>query len=315
MDSYLTIAKNVLERARRPLSPREILRDAYRFDMVPNHLHGATQHKTLQARLSEHIIEFRDGGLFFRTAPGKFFLRSFLNDETIPAEFRRPIVARRRVRELRRKEVLTISKEALPGHITDGAVLPAGAFYDPLVADRFRYVATLDDRCESDIAIWSFVVAIRETEVLTYRQGRYREDRDGFHQRRSIGFYSPVIRSDLSLFDQLDHGLVAGGLATLAVDLDLSFEPEWQEWSSEAKLSGMTYVTSPTRTDLLGVVRLDFPKWFEPLTRRLAINDLAWQDLTVPTNHVEDFDPWSQAVLHQAQRWVRDRGSIEEAYS
>jgi hypothetical protein len=58
VDTYLGIAQKVLERARRPLTPREILREAYRSDLVPYHLHGATQHKTLQARLSEHILEF-----------------------------------------------------------------------------------------------------------------------------------------------------------------------------------------------------------------------------------------------------------------
>ncbi len=313
VDSYLSIAQNVLERARRPLTPREILREAYRFDLVPYHLHGATQHKTLQARLSEHIVEFRDNGLFFRTAPGRFFLRAFLHDESIPAEFRTPIVARRRVRELRRKEVLTVRKEALPPQLQEGAPLPAELLYTPLLNESFHYTSNLSLRSEDEVAVWSFVVVVRDTEVLTYRQGRYREDRDSFHQRRSIGFYAPVIRSDRGLFDQLDHGLVAGGLETLAIDLDLAADPSWQDLTRDAKLQGMIYVAADQRLDLLGIVRLNFPKWFEPLTRRLAINDLAWQDLAVPTNHVEDYDPWSQAVLHQAQRWARESGRSREA--
>lgn len=313
VDSYLSIAQRVLERARRPLTPREILREAYRFDLVPYHLHGATQHKTLQARLSEHIVAFRDNGLFFRTAPGRFFLRAFLADETISAEFRTPIAARRRVRELRRKEVLTVRKEALPAELDDGARLPVELLYTPLLTDCFHYTSNLSLRSEDEVAIWSFVVVVRDTEILTYRQGRYREDRDGFLQRRSIGFYAPVIRSDRGLFDQLDHGLVAGGLETLAVDLDLATDPSWQDLSHDAKLHGMVYVTADNQTDLLGIVRLNFPKWFEPLTRRLAINDLAWQDFASPTNHVEDYDPWSQAVLDQAQSWARERAGSREA--
>lgn len=306
MDSYLVLAKKVLEQARRPLTPREMLREAYRLDAVPYHLHGATQHKTLQARLSEHILDFRDSALFFRTAPGKFFLSAFLQDETIPVEFRRPIVARRRVRELRRKEVLAVCKGALPKETIDGEAIPAEAIYAPIHRQSYHYASDVAHRAPEDVLIWSFVVVLRDREVLTYRQGRYREDRDGFHERRSIGFYAPVIKSDRGLFDQDDHGLVACGLETLAFDLDLVGDATWGDLTSKAELQGFVYAETDRRADLLGVVRLNCPAWFEPLTRRLAINDLSWHDLTVPANHIEDYDPWSQIVLHVAQDWAKE---------
>lgn len=311
MDSYLVLAKEVLERSRRPLTPREILREAYRLDAVPTHLHGSTQHKTLQARLSEHIIDFRENALFFRTAPGRFFLTSFLHDETVPAEFRRPIVARRRVRELRRKEVLAVPKRDLLVHAHDGQELPIETLHKPIQEHAFHYAAHVTRRAPDDVLIWSFVVVIRDREVLTYRQGRYREDRDGFHERRSIGFYAPVIKSDLNLFNQDDHGLVMSGLETLAIDLDLIGDTIWSEFASRAELQGFVFAEVGRRADLLGVVRLDCPAWFEPITRRLAINDLSWHDLSVPANHLEDFDPWSQIVLHQAEGWAKESTRID----
>ena len=102
MDAYLSIALDILRQERRPLSPRSILAAAYKRGLVPEHLYGKTQHKTLQARLSEDIVARRDRGAFFRTAPGKFFLRELLRDESLPEEFRRPIPTRRRRRELLR---------------------------------------------------------------------------------------------------------------------------------------------------------------------------------------------------------------------
>lgn len=306
MDSYLDLAKRVLERARRPLTPREILREAYRHDVAPDHLHGATQHKTLQARLSEHIIDYRDNALFFRTAPGKFFLTQFLNDETIPREFRQPIVARRRVRELRKKEVLAVPSGTLQSRPRDGDELSAHALDNPIKQHAYRYARDLSHREPDDIVVWSFVVVLREKEILTYRQGRYREDRDGFHRRRSIGFYAPVIKSDRSLFDQVDHGIVSSGLEMLATDLDLLGDPSWNEFADNAHLAGFVYAESGKNADLLGVVRIDCPKWFEPLTRRLAINDLSWHDLTIPSNYVEDYDPWSKIVLHLVERWAKE---------
>lgn len=312
MDSYLELAKKVLEEARRPLTPREILREAYRLELVPVHLHGATQHKTLQARMSEHIVDFRDNAIFFRTAPGRFFLRRFLNDLSIPAEFRQPIVARRRTRELRRREVLAVPKGALP-RPADAVILSPEVLQEPFDTHCYRYATDVTTRQADDVLVWSFVVVLRDTEVLTYRHGRYREDRDGFLQRRSIGFYSPVIKSDRGLFDQDDHGLVASGLETLAVDLDIARDHVWNDLATKAQLQSFVYAQVGTKADLLGVVRLDCPKWFEPLTRRLAINDLTWHDLSVPANHVEDYDPWSQIVLIQAQRWARETAQVNGA--
>src|SRR3954451_24786115 len=98
----------ILRAERRPLSPRAILAAACRSGLVPPHLFGKTQHKTLQARVSEDIIARREHSPFFRTAPGRFFLREFLADTSISEEFRRPVPTRRRIRELIRGPALAI---------------------------------------------------------------------------------------------------------------------------------------------------------------------------------------------------------------
>jgi len=54
--------------------------------------------------------------------------------------------------------------------------------------------------------------------------------------------------------------------------------------------------------DLLAIVRFNCPSWFEPLTRRLAINDLAWMSVSTPVNDIGDFDPWSQVVVQWLQK-------------
>ncbi len=79
MKSYLQIAQAVLQKSRQPLSAREILDAAYRFQLVPEHLFGKTQYKTLQARLSEDLLHNRKNTIFARTGPGRFVLRQQLN--------------------------------------------------------------------------------------------------------------------------------------------------------------------------------------------------------------------------------------------
>ena len=70
------------------MTAKAILNAAYRTGIVPDHLHGKTQHKTLQARLSEEILHFKRDGRFFRTEPGFFFLTEFESDPLIPDKYK-----------------------------------------------------------------------------------------------------------------------------------------------------------------------------------------------------------------------------------
>ena len=294
MDSYLAIAERVLRSLRRPLSAREILASAFAQNLVPAQLHGTTQHKTLGARVSEDILLRQERSAFFRTEPGKFFLKEFLTDPDIPEKYKTPMIARRRERDLQRGRYLAISgsyihRDTKYTSISNESVLRA------LKLHRFRYLEALSDRTDTDILLWSFVMVRRGTEVLTYRHGRYREGRDSFLQRRSVGFFTPVVDTDRDLFDRGDHGIVASGVRGVVLDLHLPRTvPREHEYQGAARLDDFILDDAG---DLLAVVDFQCPAWFEPLTRRLAINELAWMRLDTPVNHLEDFDPWSQRVL------------------
>jgi hypothetical protein len=203
LDAYLDIAVAILRSARRPLSPRAILAAAYRSGLVRPHLHGKTQHKTLQARISEDIIARRDHSLFFRTAPGRFFLREFLTDTSLPEEFRRPSPTRRRSRELLRGPALAIDYDILKGSTEENVAIRPQKIYALLKAERYRY----DDPRNRDthsVFVRSFVCVHRGSDVLTYRLGRYRDDRDGFMSRRSVGFSTLVHLDEHTLFNSGD---------------------------------------------------------------------------------------------------------------
>ena len=78
-------------------------------------------------------------------------------------------------------------------------------------SNRFHYLEG-KERTFNDIIVWSFVAVVRKTKVLTYRIGRYRDGRDLFVQKRSIGFFRPVRDTDRTLFDLKDHGIVSSGV-------------------------------------------------------------------------------------------------------
>lgn len=292
MDAYLEIAVVILRSEKRPLSPRAILAEAYRRGVVPPHLHGKTQHKTLQARVSEDIIIRREHSAFFRTAPGRFFLREFLTNRNLPEEFRRPVPTRRRVRELLRGPALSVDVSVLKKVAKENKTIKPQKIYALLKAERYRYDDPRDKNTNS-VFIRSFVCVRRGPSILTYRLGRYRDDRDTFMSKRSIGFSTLAHIDEHTLFNLGDFGIVESGMRATKLDLDIPA-------IENIKASLSYFIWSPKAfgaADLLAVISFECPDWFEPTKRRLALNELAWLDFDTPVNDVEDFDPWSKTVL------------------
>jgi len=300
MDTYLALAERVLATEKRALSALQILRIAYRDELAPPHLGGQTQHKTLQARLSEDILRYREGSKFYRTAPGKFFLSALRNHPDVPESDRTPIVARRRQRDLPQNRALAFEAGLVSQAVKSNRTVAKDTFANLIKGGSYHYARSTKRRPLNEIIVWSFMIVVKEGHVLSYRTGPYREQRDSFMSKRAIGFYSPVIDTDLTLFDQADHGLVWSGMKALASDLDLYDDNAWRALHQNCHLEMLVY---PEGTgDLLALVSFACPDWLEPTSSRLAINDLEWLDVRSPINHHEDFDPWSQALLPEARR-------------
>jgi hypothetical protein len=187
VDAYLDIAEVVLRSERRPLTARAILAAAYKAGIVSHGLHGKTQHKTLGARVSEDLIRKNERSRFFRPAPGRFFLREFLTDRSLPEDYRRPVPTRRRFRELVLGPALAVDQKTLACTVAFDEVIEPEVILKLLHQDQFRYE---DPRRRSPGSVFfrSFVCVRSGTRILSYRLGRYRDDRDAFVHKRCIGF-------------------------------------------------------------------------------------------------------------------------------
>lgn len=312
MDAYLDLAEQVLRAVRRPLSALQILRAAYDRELALPHLRGRTQHKTLGARLSEDILRRRDDSRFYRTAPGRFLLRELADDSSIPAELRRPIVARRRRRQLVQKRSLAFDRTSVETMTRHAEVVDCRSVLDRIAHGEYHYASSGRSRPGNEVVVWAFMIVIRSGHVLSYRQGHYREDRDTFMHRRTIGFYTPVSDADLSFFDQSDHGIVSSGVRALAADLDLQDQQLWAVLESSSTLKTFIYPEADKVRDLLAVVSFACPEWLDPVSKRLAINDLEWLDLRVPFNNQDDFDPWSKTVMGQVGNWLSEQADCKK---
>jgi hypothetical protein len=200
MDAYLEIASKILRTERRPLSPEAILTEAYRVGIVPARLHGRTQHKTLHARIAEDIIHSGEHSTFIRTGPSRFFLRELLTDTTILSEFRQPFPTRRRFRELVAGPAMAVEYDDLKSIAEENTEIEPKKIFDLLKSDRFTYADPKNNK-KGYVFIRSFVCVYRGSSILSYRLGRYREDRDSFMSRRSVGFWTFIHRDDHTLFN------------------------------------------------------------------------------------------------------------------
>ncbi|MGB3721395.1 MAG: hypothetical protein WA979_01080, partial [Pacificimonas sp.] len=169
------------------MGAKAILNVAYQAGVVPKHLHGKTQQKTLQARLSEDILHHRGTSPFYRTEPGQFFLTEFLNADDIPAEWKTPFPARRRTRDLTRDNTLGLKRSFLAkwrSHQADAHV-----FFEAAEAEgAMAYMHPDEMGHRGYCSTWTFAMVVKDDCALAYRIGRYRDDRDNYAKRRSIGF-------------------------------------------------------------------------------------------------------------------------------
>ena len=307
MDSYLRIAQMVLQAAGTPLSARNILDYAYMNDIAPYHLYGRTQHKTLQARLSEDILRKGSNSEFIRTEPGIFYLRKHL--ATLNAEGYKEFHSRRRERDLLRDPVLAIELSGLE-RLLDNETLSVDHFQKLFEVSQARYMPYGEVDFSLSLVVWSYVIVSRGYEVLSYRKGRYRENRDSFINKQAVGFKSLLTIEDRTLFDQDDHGLISSGVQKTMLDLGMPLNAiNPYDLRQRSNLNFLKrYKQDNDICDMIGVITFDCPDWFEPTARRLAINDLRWIDVRNSVNNIEDFDPWSQKIIDEMWPLLLCRG-------
>lgn len=305
MDSYLQVAQAVLRSTRRPMSARAILDVAYKAGVVPTHLYGKTQRKTLQARLSEDILHHRDTSEFYRTEPGQFFLVEFLEDPEIPNEWKIKFPARRRTRDLKRDNTLAVKKSFLQSrrnHCADFDEFFSSADLEGALAYLHPDEMSQQGYCST----WTFSLVVRGDCVLSYRVGRYRDDRDAFAHKRSIGFPGALTVDDTSLFSRDSLGAEECAISVLVQDLDLSLTTFYDEGASTPEIDSVVIVEAPdSNFDLVVVLTWDCPAWFEPTTRRLSLNEPHWLCTSILLNDLDDFEPWSSRVL---AGWTKSNG-------
>jgi hypothetical protein len=294
-DAYLELAYRILDEARAPLSSREIIKRAYLQNLIPPHLHGKTQHKTLTARLSVDILHARDESEFFRPWPGRFFLSKYKNDESLPKDYRTPIVARRRARQLKREYAAYASIRNLEKFKLQR--LSRSEFANLVASDLVQYSSS-GSVPEGSLQMWNFCFVRKGRNILEYQSGNYRNSHfSDPNNSRTIGFLSQLSQDDRTLFDNRFHGTLGASITNVVLDLDLYQTRYLGDIETQSRFLGGVIVETEQKPAILALSEIRLPPGCPVITRRLSINNLAWIDSAALRSEIHSFEPWSESII------------------
>lgn len=305
---YLNIAEQILLAGRKPMTPSEILDAAYMADMVPFYLHGAAQHKTMHARLSEDISRYMEGSRFVRTAPALFFLRKLQNDPSVPEAFKSEYRAPPRRKELRREAILAINAAALLSTHVDLQRVPLRRVRDCLQQGDYIYSHWAALRNSTAyVPVHSFVVVHRNHHVLSFRCGKFTPQSDPLHGKRSVGFGGAVLAGDLDLLYDSFYGIIGNGINEISYGLGLPRRLAETARYSNVIRPHFGAIVRPHKAALQYlhvVLTYRCPDEFTPAKVALSLNDLRWIYASGGVNRVADYDATSRLLF--------DHGYLEE---
>lgn len=295
MNSYLTLAAKVLREARQPLSARQILETAYRLHIVPGDLYGKTQHKTLQARLSEDILKFRGKSEFLRTDPGRFFLRALLQDRALPTRHKREYLAPLRANELKNFYVVCFGRDVVEQLLDSAHRLINPSELDASTIGYAKLSAIINDPEVCFLRV--FVILYRGDDILA---GRSRSPMgDDIRGNLSIGVSGFVKREDRSLFSEDGFGVLEAASRTLREQLQL--QPHEADPSNERfAFAGFLTISTAHHTSNPLCAVLTFRC---PLERDIGVwldRNCNWHDVRSQPNDLDQYDEWSRALISRS---------------
>jgi predicted NUDIX family phosphoesterase len=300
-NAYLTLADRALRVARRPLTPQEMLDIAVTDGFLPDHLFGATMHKTLAARLSEHIRLESSNSAFYRTAPGTYFLHELAADPALPEEYKRVHLGHLRSKAIRKENVL-VAPRSLLQRVVYGDFVP---YDEARFKDLYQSICRFMDRAkaEQDDSVKQFVtftLVFHESKILSYRRGKFTTTSETLKGQQSVGFGGHVNDKDFSLFTMGGDAFRANAARELREELFLDdIYAKLSETIGRTKLLGYVNVDSSRDAEHHIAVLVGFQHATASLPRKgeLSINQLKWLDLGQPQNDLSDFDLWSAMIL------------------
>lgn len=300
-NSYLALAAEALRKEGRPLTPAEMLVVARREGFLPEHLYGATMHKTLAARLAEHIRSENDGSFFYRTAPATFFSHELAELERTPAEYKVVYKGFIRAKSIRKENVLVAPRQQI-SRIIYGSFTP---YNEELFNDTYKTICKFVDRARAELddgvkQFVTFTLVLHERKLLIYRRGQFTTTSDELKGQLSVGFGGHVNDCDFDLFNRGQDAFRANAARELREELYIDdIYRENRDAMEDARVLGYINVDDSLDAEhhIAVLVAFEYKSSELPKKGELSINQLSWFDLDNPSFEIDQFDLWSGIIL------------------
>jgi predicted NUDIX family phosphoesterase len=258
-------------------------------------------HKTLAARLAEHIRQESSKSKFFRTAPAKFYLHSLAATPGQPTEFTTVYIGDQRSKKIRKENVLVAPKVFLNMKIFGEYVAFNENEFKDLYREHCKFVdrstAELDDSIKQFV---TFTLVLHESKILVYRRGRFTTTSDTLKGQMSVGFGGHVNDSDFDLFNVGSDAFKNNAARELKEELflDNAYRHRHEAANNTRVLGYINVEDSPDAAHHIAVLVAFFHNSPSlPKKGELSINQLAWLDLDSRPNDLSEYDLWSSMIL------------------
>ncbi|MDW3117826.1 MAG: winged helix-turn-helix domain-containing protein [Roseovarius pacificus] len=293
-DQYLTLAEEVLQIHGRPLTAHQILREARRYDLMPAHLYGETQHKTLQARISDNIHAEKSSSRFYRVGVGRYFLRELSDDPTLPREL---VQEKRFSGRTEKIDAQRLLHTHLPEARADWERKVDHAIECVRESNRFEYPVF---PLKSELLVGTFTIVVRGNSILLHNLGSFSWFYEQLGERGScLGFRRYISEFDDDIFSEFEFGIDLSSAREVLRNISLKEDHERlddRDIRRKLLIKSVCLDKETSSAFFVVVTKLsDFGNRELAFRGRKDVRRLRWVDLSEIEN--EKFDRLSSRVL------------------
>ena len=284
----------------RPLHSKEIVRIIEKRKGPEFWGESKTPEKTVNARVSEHILKSQSTQVFFRTGPNLFYHKLLNESASFDSQYEESW-HQPRVKNVTDEFVLVAPKVLLQsklyGDFTDLEDVDLPDIYENLCYFMPRIAA------ENDTSVKQFVsysLVKNGEKYLVYRRGKWSNPSANLHRKWSIAFGGHVSDADLTLFDNFEDCFLNNSSREVREELKLfDIYSDIGDLNAISKLLGFINVdyNSDARQHVAAVVKVSLDLKNMPSKVEAGINELQWLDEDELYKTDWHFDLWSRMLI------------------
>lgn len=260
---------------------------------------GKTPEKTVNARISEHILKSKNQ-LFFRTGPNLFYHKPLNEAARFDSQYEESWHLPR-VKPLTDEFVLVADKKQLEQIMFGRFIALENVQMDKLKDDLCYFMSRSE--AESNKSVKQFVsysMVRTDDQFLVYRRGKWSNPSANLYKKWSLAFGGHVSQEDLTLFDDFEDCFVNNSSREVKEELKLvgAYKDD-VVFKRKPSLKGFINVddNSDAMQHIAAVVEISLHDENMPSTSEDEITQLQWVNRAELVALRGEFDLWSRYLI------------------